>query len=123
MGIEDDAKNKAEEMKGRGKEAAGSLTDNEDLKQEGKSDQGIAQGKQKVADAADAVKGKVDDVKNKLKDCFAKDEIPTDSETNEMLGAIKDLEGADEETAIRMAGETARKISETPVKKKNVVEE
>ncbi|MED5803146.1 CsbD family protein [Gordonia sp. Z-3] len=66
MGIEDDAKNKAEEMKGRGKEAAGSLTDNEDLKQEGKSDQGIAQGKQKVADAADAVKGKVDDVKNKL---------------------------------------------------------
>ena len=66
MGIEDDAKNKAEEMKGRGKEAAGSLTDNEDLKQEGKGDQGMAQGKQKVADAADAVKGKVDDVKDKL---------------------------------------------------------
>jgi hypothetical protein len=67
--------------------------------------------------------GKVDEVKSKLKDCFAKDEIPTDNETNEMLGAIKDLEGADEETAIRMAGETARKISETPVKKKNVLEE
>ncbi|MDY6810816.1 CsbD family protein [Gordonia sp. HNM0687] len=66
MGIDDDARNKAEEMKGRGKEAAGSLTDNEDLKEEGKGDQGMAQGKQKVADAADAVKGKVDDVKNKL---------------------------------------------------------
>jgi hypothetical protein len=67
--------------------------------------------------------GKVDDVKNRLKDCFAKDEIPTDSETNEMLSAIKDLEGADEETAMRMAGETAKKISETPVKKKNILDE
>jgi len=67
--------------------------------------------------------GKVDEVKNRLKDCFAKDEIPTDSETNEMLGAIKDMEGADEETAIRMAGEKAKQIAETPVKKKNVIEE
>jgi len=67
--------------------------------------------------------GKIDNVKNRLKDCFAKDEIPTDSETSEMLSAIKDLEGADEETAIRMAGETARKIAEAPVKKKNVLEE
>jgi len=67
--------------------------------------------------------GKIDNVKNKLKDCFAKDEIPTDSETSEMLSAISDLEGADEETAIRMAGETARKIAEAPVKKKNMLEE
>jgi uncharacterized protein YjbJ (UPF0337 family) len=66
MGIQDDAKNKAEELKGRGKEAAGSLTDDQDLKEEGKGDQAVAQGKQKVADAADAVKGKVDDVKDKL---------------------------------------------------------
>ncbi|MDL9947271.1 CsbD family protein [Gordonia sp. ABSL11-1] len=66
MGIHDDAKNKAEELKGRGKEAAGSLTDDQDLKEEGKGDQAVAQGKQKVADAADAVKGKVDDVKDKL---------------------------------------------------------
>lgn len=66
MGIQDDAKNKAEELKGRGKEAAGSLTDDEELKQEGKGDQAVAQGKQKVADAADAVKGKVDDIKDKL---------------------------------------------------------
>ncbi|WP_439031195.1 CsbD family protein [Gordonia terrae] len=66
MGTTDDAQNKAEELKGRGKEAAGSLTDNDDLKNEGKGDQAQAQGKQKIADAADAVKGKVDDVKNKL---------------------------------------------------------
>lgn len=66
MAISDDAKNKAEELKGRGKEAAGSLTGDEDLKNEGKADQGVAQGKQKIAGAADAVKGKVDDIKDKL---------------------------------------------------------
>ncbi len=67
MGTTDDAKNKAEELKGRGKEAAGSLTDDQDLKNEGKGDQAQAQGgKQKITEAADAVKGKVDDVKDKL---------------------------------------------------------
>lgn len=66
MGITDDAKNKAEELKGRGKEAAGGLTDDQDLKNEGKGDKSAAQGKQKVSDAADAVKGKVDDIKDKL---------------------------------------------------------
>ncbi|MGV9709634.1 CsbD family protein [Gordonia sp. NPDC003424] len=66
MGITDDAKNKAEELKGRGKEAAGDLTDNQDLKNEGKGEQGVAQGKQKVSEAADAVKGAVDNVKDKL---------------------------------------------------------
>lgn len=66
MALSDDAKNKAEELKGRGKEAAGSLTDDQDLKHEGKGDQAVAQGKQRIADAADAVKGKVDDIKDKL---------------------------------------------------------
>lgn len=66
MGTTDDAKNKAEELKGRGKEAAGSLTDNDDLKNEGKGDKAQAQGKQKISEAADAVKGAVDDVKDKL---------------------------------------------------------
>ncbi|GAA1458459.1 MULTISPECIES: CsbD family protein [Williamsia] len=66
MGIADDAKNKAEELKGRGKEAAGSATDNDDLKAEGKGDQASAETKQKLTDAADAVKGKIDDVKDKL---------------------------------------------------------
>ncbi|AZG46738.1 CsbD family protein [Gordonia insulae] len=66
MGVADDAKNKAEELKGRGKEAAGDLTDNQDLKDEGRGDKSVAQGKQKVTEAADAVKGKVDDLKDKL---------------------------------------------------------
>jgi uncharacterized protein YjbJ (UPF0337 family) len=66
MGTTDDAKNKAEELKGRGKEAAGSLTDDQDLKNEGKGVQAQAEGKQKITDAADAVKGKIDDVKDKL---------------------------------------------------------
>ena len=58
------------------------------------------------------------EVKTKLKDAFAKEEIPTDAETEDMLGAINDLEAADDETAIRMAGEKAKQIAETPVKKK-----
>ncbi len=66
MGIADDAKNKAEELKGRGKEAVGSATDDDDLKAEGKGDKASAETKQKLTDAADAVKGKIDDVKDKL---------------------------------------------------------
>ena len=66
MGTDDKVENKAEELKGRGKEAAGSLTDDQDLKNEGKRDQAQAEGKQKITDAADAVKGKIDDVKDKL---------------------------------------------------------
>lgn len=66
MGFTDDAKNKAEDLKGRGKEAVGSLSGDDDLKNEGKGDQATAEGKQKLSDAADAVKDKVDDVKNKL---------------------------------------------------------
>lgn len=59
MGIADDAKNKAEDVKGRGKEAVGSATDNPDLKAEGQGDQASAGIKQKVTDAADAVKNKL----------------------------------------------------------------
>ena len=56
MGTTDNAKNKAEELKGRGKEAAGSLTDNQDLKNEGSSDK--AKGK-----LGQVVEGLKDDVK------------------------------------------------------------
>lgn len=66
MGITDDAKNKAEDLKGRGKEAAGSATGNDDLKNEGKGDQAQADVKQKVSNAADNVKDKVDGIKDKL---------------------------------------------------------
>ncbi|CAN5905361.1 hypothetical protein BH23ACT10_BH23ACT10_39290 [soil metagenome] len=57
MGDHKDHKDhKGEEMKGRTKEAAGSLTGDDDLKREGKVDQKSATVKDKVSDAADGVK-------------------------------------------------------------------
>ena len=52
---------KMEDLKGRAKEAVGDLTDDDDLKREGKIDQGSA-----------AVKDKVGDVADKVKDVFGK---------------------------------------------------
>lgn len=46
---------KADEGKGRVKEAAGSLTGDDDMKNEGKADQAGGKAKQKVGDAADKV--------------------------------------------------------------------
>lgn len=54
--------NSAEDFKGRAKEAAGALTDDDDLKNEGKVDQASA----KVKDAAE-------DAVDKVKDAFTKD--------------------------------------------------
>ena len=48
-----------DEAKGRIKEAAGDLTDDKDLKREGKIDQATSDVKEKVGDAADKVKGTV----------------------------------------------------------------
>ena len=45
-----------DDAKGRAKEAAGSLTDNQSLKNEGKVDKATGQVKDKVGDAADKVK-------------------------------------------------------------------
>jgi uncharacterized protein YjbJ (UPF0337 family) len=45
-----------DEAKGRVKEAAGDLTDDRDLKNEGKVDRAAATAKEKVGDAADKVK-------------------------------------------------------------------
>jgi len=45
-----------DEAKGRIKEAAGDLTDDKDLKREGKIDQATSDVKEKVGDAADKVK-------------------------------------------------------------------
>jgi uncharacterized protein YjbJ (UPF0337 family) len=50
----------ADEGKGRLKEAAGSLTGDADLKNEGKADQAKASVKDKVDRAADKVKGALD---------------------------------------------------------------
>lgn len=52
---------KMEDLKGRAKEAAGDLTDNDDLKREGKVDQASAKVKETVGDVA----GKVKDVVNR----------------------------------------------------------
>ncbi len=46
----------ADEAKGRIKEAAGDLTDNDDLKREGKVDQGKGKVKEVVDDIADKLK-------------------------------------------------------------------
>jgi uncharacterized protein YjbJ (UPF0337 family) len=48
-----------DEMKGRAKEAVGDLTDDDDLKREGKIDRTAGTVKEKVGDAADKVKDAV----------------------------------------------------------------
>lgn len=50
---------KMEDLKGRAKEAAGDLTDNDDLKREGKVDQASSKVKETVGDVADKVKDAV----------------------------------------------------------------
>ena len=54
MGIDDKARNKAEELKGKAKETAGSATGDEDLREEGRADQAssdLKQAGEKVKDA------------------------------------------------------------------------
>ena len=56
-----------DEAKGRLKEAAGDLTDDDDLKREGKADRASGAIKDKAEDAKDWVEDKVDDVKDRMK--------------------------------------------------------
>jgi uncharacterized protein YjbJ (UPF0337 family) len=56
-----------DETKGRMKEAAGDLTDDDDLKREGKVDQSAAKAKDKVDRAAEKVKEKIDEVTEKVR--------------------------------------------------------
>lgn len=49
-----------DDLKGRAKEAAGDLTDNDDLKREGKIDRASGAMKDKIDDAKDKVKDAVD---------------------------------------------------------------
>jgi uncharacterized protein YjbJ (UPF0337 family) len=53
-----------DDMKGRVKEAAGDLTDDEKLKREGKIDRATGKVKDVAEDAADKVRDKVKDVTN-----------------------------------------------------------
>ena len=56
---------KADEVKGRIKEAAGALTGNDELREEGKKDQAVGKTKQAVQKVADTVKEAVDKVVGK----------------------------------------------------------
>ncbi len=55
-----------DKMKGRVKQAAGDLTDDEDLQREGERDEAAG----KVKDITDKVKDKVDDAVDAVKDKF-----------------------------------------------------
>ncbi|QAY59208.1 CsbD family protein [Microbacterium protaetiae] len=55
MGLDDKIKNAAEDLKGKGKEAAGKATDDKGLEAEGKLDQAKAGAKKAVEDVKDAL--------------------------------------------------------------------
>jgi uncharacterized protein YjbJ (UPF0337 family) len=57
MGLDDKIGNKAEELKGKGKEATGKATDDEQLEAEGKGDQAGANLKQAGEKIKDVFKG------------------------------------------------------------------
>ncbi len=59
---------KAEEAKGRIKEAAGALIDDDKLRREGQNDQTAGKAKQAVADAAENVKRAAERVIEKARD-------------------------------------------------------
>ena len=63
MGIDDKAENHGQDLKGRAKEAAGSVTGDDDLKAEGRGDQAEASAKQ----AGEKVKDAIGDVKDAFK--------------------------------------------------------
>ncbi|KAB1662427.1 CsbD family protein [Pseudoclavibacter chungangensis] len=66
MALDDDIKHTSQDLGGRAKEAAGAVTNNDELKREGRADQFEAKVKNAVSDAADSVKEGVDRLKDKL---------------------------------------------------------
>jgi uncharacterized protein YjbJ (UPF0337 family) len=58
---------KADDIKGRAKEAVGDLTDDDELKREGKLDQATGSIKEKLDDAKEWVEDKVNDVSDRVK--------------------------------------------------------
>lgn len=63
--------------------------------------------------------GRLDKVKEKLQRVFGKEQLLVDDESQELMHAINDLERVDEETALRMAGEKAKEITDERSKKEN----
>ena len=59
---------KTDVIKGRIKEAAGALTGNDSLREEGKTDQAVGEAKQVVQKVADTVKKAVEKVAEKVSD-------------------------------------------------------
>ena len=59
--------------------------------------------------------GRLDLVKEKLERVFAKEETFKDDESQDIAKAIEDLEEADEETAMRLAKEKAKELTEEKV--------
>ncbi|MDT9593292.1 CsbD family protein [Nocardioides zeae] len=57
MGIADKAKNAAEDLAGKAKEAVGNVTGNDELKAEGKADQTKSSAKQAGENVKDVFKG------------------------------------------------------------------
>jgi uncharacterized protein YjbJ (UPF0337 family) len=57
---------KMDEFKGRAKEAAGDLTDDDELKREGKADKAGGKGKQFLESAKDKGEDLIDKVKDKI---------------------------------------------------------
>jgi uncharacterized protein YjbJ (UPF0337 family) len=55
-----------DELKGRAKEAAGALTDDDDLKREGKQDQAAGEVKNKLREAENWAEDKVDELRDKV---------------------------------------------------------
>lgn len=55
-----------DQAKGRIKQAAGDLTDNDDLKREGKADEAAGKTKKVIGDAKESLEDAVDSVKKKL---------------------------------------------------------
>jgi len=55
-----------DKMKGRAKQAVGDLTDDEDLKREGKIDETAGKAKEKVGDLKDKAEHTIDRAKDKL---------------------------------------------------------
>lgn len=54
-----------DDLKGRAKEAAGDLTDNDELKKEGRTDRASGKAKDLIDKAEDKAKGLVDDIRDK----------------------------------------------------------
>ena len=68
MGVFDKAKDKAEQLAGKGKEGVGKATDNEDMENAGKRDQLSGEAKETGHDLRDKAAGAVQDAREAFRD-------------------------------------------------------